>query len=31
MLYQIGPGVVSVNYTGNQYDWNIYMPEVLLL
>ena len=29
MLYQIGPGVVSVNYTGNQYDWNIYMPEVL--
>lgn len=28
LLYQTGPGVVSVNYAGNQYDWGFFKPQI---
>lgn len=29
LLYQTGPGVVSVNYAGNQYDWDFFKPQIV--
>ena len=29
LLYQTGPGVVSVNYAGNQYDWDLFRPQII--
>ena len=29
LLYQTGPGVVSVNYAGNQYDWDLFKPQII--
>lgn len=29
LLYQTGPGVVSINYAGNQYDWDLFMPQII--
>lgn len=29
LLYQTGPGVISVNYAGNQYDWEFFKPQII--
>lgn len=28
-LFQVGPGLLSVNLVGNQYDWDRFLPEVM--
>ena len=28
-LFQVGPGLLSVNLVGNQYDWDSFLPEVM--
>lgn len=28
-MFQVGPGLLSVNLVGNQYDWDSFLPEVM--
>lgn len=28
-IFQVGPGLLSVNLVGNQYDWDSFLPEVM--
>lgn len=29
ILYQLGPGILSINYVGADYDWDIFYTEIL--
>jgi len=29
ILYQLGPGILSINHVGSDYDWNVFYEEIL--